>query len=170
MPESSAAGDEEFTFALPGPRDPPVQVGYSVWCSASRGELGVQKTADHRVSSQNPLLTKATVTTSSPTAGRQRTEALESVISRRKKVPFEIGHNPLDWLRLCKSKKDLSGKRGSFLCWISPLASNDSLVHSASSAGLNGSGLRRDITLAEVALHHTPEDAWTVIRRKVRES
>lgn len=35
-------------------------------------------------------------------------------------------------------------------------------------AGLGGRALRRDITLAEVARHNTPEDAWLALRGKVR--
>lgn len=37
-------------------------------------------------------------------------------------------------------------------------------------AGLGGAPLRRDITLKEVALHNSPEDAWLALRGKVHNS
>lgn len=116
---------------------------------------------------QNPLLERATVVdrTSSGAAASTSGVAAEDggggvddmgaalgkpvVLSRhqrvapvrRKRVPFEIGHSPVDWVRLTKSGADL--------------------------AGLEGAPLRRDITLEEVARHQTREDCWTVLRGKV---
>ena len=61
---------------------------------------------------------------------------------RRKKVPFEKGYSQQDWLRLTRDpKEDLTGNRGR------PLG--------------------RKITLAEVELHNTVEDAWMVLNGKV---
>ena len=51
-------------------------------------------------------------------------------------VMFEIGYSQVDWVRLTQTHPDL--------------------------AGLQGARRRRDITLEEVALHCTEEDAWTV--------
>ncbi|GLC35612.1 hypothetical protein PLESTB_000188000 [Pleodorina starrii] len=59
----------------------------------------------------------------------------------RSKVPLEKGYTQVDWLRLSKSGTDLNG--------------------------LDGRPLRRDITLAEVAGHASPDDAWMALRGKV---
>lgn len=62
-------------------------------------------------------------------------------MARRKKVPFEIGHSQMDWVRLTQSGADL--------------------------AGLDGACPRRDISLDEVGRHRTADDCWTVLQGKV---
>jgi cytochrome b involved in lipid metabolism len=59
----------------------------------------------------------------------------------RTKVPYEKGYSQMDWMRLTASKADL--------------------------AGLGGARPRRDLTLADVAAHSSPDDAWMALRGRV---
>ncbi|KAL6785995.1 CYB3 [Auxenochlorella protothecoides x Auxenochlorella symbiontica] len=94
---------------------------------------------------RNPLLERSTVTDSS--AGSLAAPSAVGVPASgaagrpRKKLPFQIGCSPMDWLRLSRSKADLSG--------------------------LKGGAPRRGITLEEVKQHRTRDNAWTAIRGKV---
>ncbi|GFN84692.1 cytochrome b5 reductase 4 [Plakobranchus ocellatus] len=62
-----------------------------------------------------------------------------SELSGRKKVTLAPGHSLMDWIRLGRTKGDLSG------------------VHEK----------RRDLSLADLALHNTPTDIWMALRGKV---
>ncbi|XP_047322311.1 cytochrome b5 domain-containing protein RLF [Impatiens glandulifera] len=61
--------------------------------------------------------------------------------SPRAKVPFEIGYNPMDWLKLTRTHPDL--------------------------AGLNGKSNKRLISLEEVKQHRTGSEIWTVLKGRV---
>ena len=88
----------------------------------------------------NPLVARSTVT---DVRGQESFVAVlpESSVKRPGKVPFEKGYSQMDWMRLTKRDPDL--------------------------AGLRGASRKRQISMAEVATHATPEDAWTVFRGKV---
>lgn len=59
--------------------------------------------------------------------------------SGRTKVALKPGHSLMDWVRLCKSSKDMAGTGGKLLT----------------------------ITPQELAKHYEPEDCWCVIRGRV---
>lgn len=61
--------------------------------------------------------------------------------SPRAKVPFEIGFNPMDWLKLTRTHPDL--------------------------AGLKGQSNKRLISLEEVKQHKTGNEMWTVLKGRV---
>ena len=139
-----------------------------VWAVAARAS-GARRVTPSPSPPQNPLLAGATVNDLSAPAGGDDTRASSATAAaaegegmgaelstqlpaptrhgrlagapRRAKVPFEKGYSQMDWVRLTQTHKDL--------------------------AGLGGGRPRRDITLEEVALHCTREDAWTVLRGKV---
>ncbi|KAL3622537.1 hypothetical protein CASFOL_033948 [Castilleja foliolosa] len=60
---------------------------------------------------------------------------------QRKKVPFEIGFSPMDWLKLTTTHPDL--------------------------AGLKGQSNKRLISLNEVKQHKSEGDMWTVLKGRV---
>ncbi|XP_073122476.1 cytochrome b5 domain-containing protein RLF [Henckelia pumila] len=59
----------------------------------------------------------------------------------RKKVPYEIGYSPLDWIKLTRTHPDL--------------------------AGLNGQSNRRLITMDEVKQHKSEGSMWTALKGRV---
>jgi cytochrome-b5 reductase len=90
---------------------------------------------------QNPLLAKATVRDLSGPTPKDSFQAIEPAKAVRPgKVPFEKGFSQMDWIRMSRASKDLSGTNGR---------------------------IRSDITPEEVLQHNTAEDGWTVINGKV---
>ena len=95
---------------------------------------------------QNPLLTNATV--KGPDGQTKQVsfppsfQAVEPVQpgKRPSKVPYEKGYSQMDWMRLSRNSRSLTG------CSGPP---------------------RKEITMEEVAAHNTVEDGWTVVRGKV---
>ncbi|XP_071720904.1 cytochrome b5 domain-containing protein RLF-like [Rutidosis leptorrhynchoides] len=59
----------------------------------------------------------------------------------RAKVPYQIGHSQVDWLKLTRTHPDL--------------------------AGLKGQSNKRLIPLSEVKQHNTPDSMWTVLKGRV---
>lgn len=109
------ASNDGFAFPdLPKPKPLPARVrgaGRGATRSLARPDTPDPDSAP--ACPQNPLLERSTVTDSS--AGSLAAPSAVGVPASgaagrpRKKLPFQIGCSPMDWLRLSRSKADLSG-------------------------------------------------------------
>lgn len=86
-----------------------------------------------------PCISVANNSSSIITQAQRNKQAACNATEKKSKAPrrkLGPGCGLLDWIRLCRSKKDLAG---------------------------NG-GVPRPVTEEELAKHNTPDDAWTAIR------
>lgn len=128
----------EFSFPVP---DATSNSAFPTPDDLSRGrESAAPKAAPPtpKASLPPPLTATSTVTHAViPGKAPRPTPGVSAFVARPGKVPYEKGYSQMDWMAKQRGREDLSGTGGIF---------------------------RKDITLAEVAQHHTIDDCWVVIR------
>ncbi|XP_073029010.1 cytochrome b5 domain-containing protein RLF [Primulina eburnea] len=116
------------------------KVGVSSQKTVGTLTFNVIDASTQKITNEHPKLDAKEVAGSSSKAPLEQKTLVKKPMPR-KKVPYEIGYSPLDWLKLSRTHPDL--------------------------AGLNGQSNRRLITMDEVKQHKSEGSMWTALKGRV---